>query len=112
MDNSSGDHCVSSSLTLSSSSSTSTSNATTGTAAIGSGLVAGDKGRLIKAINKQSDCWNHFHSYSNDPTIANCNHCGQDVSLGKSLSASKLTQHLRSRHRQIMVDEEAKKKRF
>lgn len=72
---------------------------------IGSGLAVNDKGRLIRPTNKQSEYWRHFHSYSNDRCTANCNLCKQDVSLGESLSTSKLKQHLTSHHRSVMVDE-------
>lgn len=109
MDDSSRDHSPSIGQTSSSSSNTTSTQEAPN---IGSVLVAANgigKGTLIKPINKLSDCWNHFHSYSNDATNANCNLCGQDVSLGKSLSTSKLTQHLRARHRSVLVDEEIQK---
>jgi hypothetical protein len=70
---------------------------------IGSGLAANDKGRLIKPINKQSEHWKHFHSYSNDSFTANCNFCKKDVGLGKSFSTSQLRQQLASHHRSEMV---------
>jgi zinc finger BED domain-containing protein 1 (E3 SUMO-protein ligase ZBED1) len=61
--------------------------------------------KLVKPdCKKTSTWWKFFLCYPDEKCLVHCKICNADINIGKSLSTSKLQQHIEIRHKQTVLD--------